>query len=171
MGFLKNMFENLEEELSSSQKKSGKASRRASGPPPTRWEKAVIALSSVTTQVVKVDPDGVDIVCFGGDEDADWYRNVKHTKHLEEMVSDKRPKGVSISVLVQYYCCLISDRFSFVYIHLCMTRLVFFRRRRRRRRQYKPFLLYCFPLIHTITYHIYQYIYLYPCRPVPWVPR
>merc|ERR1712194_846836 len=80
-------------ELSSSQKKSGKASRRASGPPPTRWEKAVIALSSVTTQVVKVDPDGVDIVCFGGDEDADWYRNVKHTKHLEEMVSDKRPKG------------------------------------------------------------------------------
>mmetsp|Transcript_14690 Transcript_14690/g.17038 ORF Transcript_14690/g.17038 Transcript_14690/m.17038 type:complete len:400 (+) Transcript_14690:51-1250(+) len=93
MGFLKNMFENLEEELSSSQKKSGKASRRASGPPPTRWEKAVIALSSVTTQVVKVDPDGVDIVCFGGDDDADWYRNVKHTKHLEEMVSDKRPKG------------------------------------------------------------------------------
>jgi len=93
MGFLKNMFENLEEELSSSQKKSGKASRRASGPPPTRWEKAVIALSSVTTQVVKVDPDGVDIVCFGGDEDADWYRNVKHTKHLEAMVSDKRPKG------------------------------------------------------------------------------
>merc|ERR1712238_278762 len=67
--------------------------RRTSGPPPTRWEKAVIGLDSIVTQVVKVDPDGVDIVCVGGDEDADWYRNVKHTKHLEAMVSDKRPKG------------------------------------------------------------------------------
>jgi len=94
MGFLKNMFNNLEEELSSSTKsKSGKSSRRASGPPPTRWEKAVIGLDSIVTQVVKVDPDGVDIVCFGGDEDADWYRNVKNTKNLEAMVSDKRPKG------------------------------------------------------------------------------
>jgi len=93
MGFLKNMFENIESELTSSQKKSGKASRRASGPPPTRWEKAVIALDSVVTQVVKVDPDGVDIVCFGGDEDADWYRNVKNTKHLKAMVSDKKPSG------------------------------------------------------------------------------
>jgi len=94
MGFLKNMFNNLEEELSSSTKsKSGKSTRRASGPPPTRWEKAVIGLDSIVTQVVKVDPDGVDIVCVGGDEDADWYRNVKHTKHLEAMVSDKRPKG------------------------------------------------------------------------------
>jgi len=93
MGFLKNMFENLESELTSSQKKSSKASRRASGPPPTRWEKAVIGLDSIVKTVVKVDPDGVDIVCFGGDEDADWYRNIKNTKNLEAMVSDKRPSG------------------------------------------------------------------------------
>jgi len=119
MGFLKNMFNNLEEELSSSTKsKSGKSSRRASGPPPTRWEKAVIGLDSIVTQVVKVDPDGVDIVCFGGDEDADWYRNVKNTKNLEAMVSDKRPKGVSIYLSV--FLFFVSHiqytyRFSFVF--------------------------------------------------------
>jgi len=50
-------------------------------------------LDKIVVQVVKVDPDGVDIVCFGGDEGADWYRNIKNTKNLEEMVSDKRPAG------------------------------------------------------------------------------
>lgn len=98
MGMLKNMFAQLESELdgklSASQKSSGgKAQRRASGPPPTRWEKAVIGLDKIVAQVVKVDPDGVDIVCFGGNEGADWYRNVKNTKKLEEMVNDKRPSG------------------------------------------------------------------------------
>lgn len=95
MGMLKNMFAQLESELdnalTASQK--GKATRRASGPPPTRWEKAVIGLDKIVAQVVKVDPDGVDIVCFGGNEDADWYRNVKSTKKLEQMVNDKRPSG------------------------------------------------------------------------------
>jgi hypothetical protein len=98
MGFMKNMFAKLEEEvgssLSTSQSSSGgKATRRASGPPPTRWEKAVVSMDKIVVQVVKVDPDGVDIVCFGGEEDADWYRNIKKTKHIEEMVNDKRPSG------------------------------------------------------------------------------
>jgi len=94
MGFMKNMFAKLEEEvgdLTASQKQ--KAPRRASGPPPTRWEKAVVGLDKIVVQVVKVDPDGVDIVCFGGDEEPEWYRNIKNTKNLEEMVSDKRPSG------------------------------------------------------------------------------
>jgi hypothetical protein len=95
MGMLKNMFSQLESELDNalSSSQTGKAQRRASGPPPTRWEKAVIGLDKIVAQVVKVDPDGVDIVCFGGNEDADWYRNVKNTKKLEEMVNDKRPSG------------------------------------------------------------------------------
>jgi len=95
MGMLKNMFSQLESELDNalSASQSSKAQRRASGPPPTRWEKAVIGLDKIVAQVVKVDPDGVDIVCFGGNEDADWYRNVKNTKKLEEMVNDKRPSG------------------------------------------------------------------------------
>merc|ERR1712224_736108 len=41
----------------------------------------------------KVDPDGVDIVCFGGEDEVEWYRNVKNTKGLEEMVASKRPNG------------------------------------------------------------------------------
>eukprot|EP00536_Pseudo-nitzschia_multiseries_P000530 jgi/Psemu1/178805/e_gw1.6.148.1 len=69
------------------------AQTRPSGAPPTRWERAVIALDQVVVQVVKVDPDGVDIVCFGGDESPDWYRNVKSTKGLEQMVNDKQPEG------------------------------------------------------------------------------
>jgi len=90
---LKNMFSQLESELDNLTSSQKKAQRRASGNPPTRWEKAVIGLDRIVAQVVKVDPDGVDIVCFGGDEDADWYRNVKNTKKLEQMVNDKRPSG------------------------------------------------------------------------------
>jgi len=95
MGFMKNMFSKLEEELgnSLSESTSKKSERRASGPPPTRWEKAVIGLDKIVVQVVKVDPDGVDIVCFGGDEGAEWFRNIKNTKGLEEMVSDMKPSG------------------------------------------------------------------------------
>merc|ERR1711959_754996 len=39
------------------------------------------------------DPDGVDIVCFGGEDEVEWYRNIKNTKGLEEMVASKRPNG------------------------------------------------------------------------------
>merc|ERR1719316_112170 len=98
MGFMKNMFAKLEEEMGSALNVSTKSTgskmqeRRASGPPPTRWEKGVVGLDKIVTQVVKVDPDGVDIVCFGGDE-VEWYRNVKNTKGVEQMVNSKRPRG------------------------------------------------------------------------------
>lgn len=72
---------------------------------------SVIGLDKIVAQVVKVDPDGVDIVCFGGNEGADWYRNVKNTKKLEEMVNDKRPSGVSYFLLS--FCYIFSFLFSF----------------------------------------------------------
>ena len=115
MGFMKNMFANLQEEVGgnsvSTSQSSGKATRRASGPPPTRWEKAVVSMDKIVVQVVKVDPDGVDIVCFGGDDDADWYRNIKKTKHIEAMVNDKRPSGVSSHYFVSY--CIVFFKFLF----------------------------------------------------------
>jgi hypothetical protein len=124
MGFMKNMFAKLEEEvgssLSTSQSSSGgKATRRASGPPPTRWEKAVVSMDKIVVQVVKVDPDGVDIVCFGGEEDADWYRNIKKTKHIEEMVNDKRPSGVSH---FKYIVVCVHFEILFVFLPSSTTR-------------------------------------------------
>lgn len=102
MGFMKNMFAQLEKEVgkalneqlgSSTSSSSSKKNKRHSSGPATRWEKAVVSLDKIITQVVKVDPDGVDIVCFGGEDDAQWYRNIKSTKNIEEMVNDKRPRG------------------------------------------------------------------------------
>jgi|UniRef100_A0A7S0Y7D8 hypothetical protein len=104
MGFMKNMFAQLEKEVGkalneqvgssgSSGSSKKKKPKRHSGGPATRWEKAVVSLDKIITQVVKVDPDGVDIVCFGGEGDAQWYRNIKDTKNIEEMVNDKRPRG------------------------------------------------------------------------------
>jgi len=100
MGF-KNMFAKLEEALESnttSQQQSASKSTRGTSSDltsSTRYEKAVIALDTVVNTVVKVDPDGVDIVCFGGDEGegADWYRNIKNTKGLQQIVNDKQPAG------------------------------------------------------------------------------
>jgi len=59
----------------------------------TRYEKAVIGLDKIVNTVVKVDPDGVDIVCFGSEEETEWYRNIKNTKGLEEIVTSKPPNG------------------------------------------------------------------------------
>jgi hypothetical protein len=72
---------------------------------PTRWEKAVVGLGGIVKQVSKVDPDGLDIVCFGGcteEEDADEtnvkssisvYPGVKSAKDIETMVKSKLPGG------------------------------------------------------------------------------
>jgi hypothetical protein len=98
MGFMKNMFTQLEKEVgkalndSSSSKKPEKKNS-LSGGPATRWEKAVVAIDGIVSQVSKVDPDGVDIVCFGGNDEAQWYRNIKSTKGIEELVNDKPPRG------------------------------------------------------------------------------
>ena len=69
---------------------------------PTRWEKAVVGLHGMVKQVSKVDPDGLDIICFGGSEDPSTedkrgkislYRNVKNIKDVENMVTSKLPSG------------------------------------------------------------------------------
>lgn len=99
MGFMKNMFAQLEKEVGKAlQDQMGSSSgsskpKRESGGPATRWEKAVVALDKIVSQVVKVDPDGVDIVCFGGEFESEWYRNIKETKNIEKMVTDKHPRG------------------------------------------------------------------------------
>lgn len=61
------------------------------GVPPTRWEKAVMSLNSIVTQVAKIDPDGVDVICFPGSggeggQSYDIYRNIKDATGLEDMV-------------------------------------------------------------------------------------
>ena len=95
MGFMKNIFAALEQEITKSLNEGDETSTKTSNRPPTRWERAVVALDSIIVQVTKVDPDGVDLVCFGGDDDPDWYRNIKNTKGVEAMVNDKQPTGVS----------------------------------------------------------------------------
>mmetsp|Transcript_54999 Transcript_54999/g.62239 ORF Transcript_54999/g.62239 Transcript_54999/m.62239 type:complete len:366 (-) Transcript_54999:185-1282(-) len=60
----------------------------------TPWEKSVAMLDGIVKHVSRVDPDGVDIVCFGGRQNIDWYRNITNTKNLEEVVTDKPPRGV-----------------------------------------------------------------------------
>jgi len=64
--------------------------------PPTRWEKAVMGLNGIIQQVVKIDPDGVDVICFpgvGGDNTVDVYRNVKDPKGIENLVKSREPGG------------------------------------------------------------------------------
>lgn len=72
---------------------------------PTRWEKAIIGLHGMVKQVSKVDPDGLDIVCFGGSTEKEAgsskktkanisvYNNVKNVKDIETMVTSKLPSG------------------------------------------------------------------------------
>ena len=68
----------------------------------TLYDRAVLALEQVVETVVKVDPNGVDILCFGGEDDddedddegnLDWYRHIKTTKGLRGIVTDKQPAG------------------------------------------------------------------------------
>jgi len=70
---------------------------------PTRWEKAVVALQSLVNVVSRVDPDGLDVICFGGSDDGEFdesaksnisvFRNVKNVKEIEKMVTSKLPSG------------------------------------------------------------------------------
>jgi len=103
MGFMKNMFNKAQEEIANSLKQSGTSGGTSSGSSQsapvsnaTNWEKSVSMLDGIVKQVVKVDPDGVDIVCFGGEDEVDWYRNIKNTKGLEEIVTDKGPEGACL---------------------------------------------------------------------------
>jgi len=120
MGFMKNMFATLEKEVGkvledqmgnkSSSGSSSKKPKLASGAPATRWEKAVVGLDGIVSQVVKVDPDGVDIVCCQGGSEAQWYRNVKKTSGLAEMVNDKQPGGDCLMSTAMTEC--IDDAFD-----------------------------------------------------------
>jgi hypothetical protein len=60
---------------------------------PTRWEKAVMSLNSIVSQVSKFDPDGVDVICFGGSQQPDIYRYVKDIKSIESTITSKYPSG------------------------------------------------------------------------------
>lgn len=60
--------------------------------PPTRWEKAVLGLNGIVNQVIKIDPNGVDVVCFSGSE-VETYRNLKDTANVEDLVTAKEPSG------------------------------------------------------------------------------
>jgi len=60
---------------------------------PIRWEKACMLLPGIVNQVSKVDPDGLDIVCFGGDSKPNIYRNVRNQKDCERLVTAKAPSG------------------------------------------------------------------------------
>lgn len=63
--------------------------------PPTRWEKAVVGMNGIVAQVSKIDPDGVDVVCFSGtgDDATEWHRNIKDMTGLEAAVNAKAPGG------------------------------------------------------------------------------
>ena len=62
--------------------------------PPTRWEKAVVGLNGIVAEVAKIDPDGVDVVCFSsGADSAEWHRNIKDMNGLEAAVTAKEPSG------------------------------------------------------------------------------
>lgn len=58
----------------------------------TRWEKAVVALYDIVAQVSKFDTEGVDIVCFGGNENSERYCNVIDTEGLEAL-TNTQPRG------------------------------------------------------------------------------
>lgn len=65
----------------------------------TRWQKAVMAIDSIVGEVTNFDPDGVDIVCVGGESlDTEshgitWHRNVKDTQGLEDKITAIFPGG------------------------------------------------------------------------------
>lgn len=62
--------------------------------PPTRWEKAVVAVNGIVQQVSQIDPDGIDVLCFPGVNDhVDIYRNIKDSKGVERLVTAKQPGG------------------------------------------------------------------------------
>jgi len=62
--------------------------------PATRWEKAVTALNGISKQVVKIDPDGVDVFCFpGDDEPCQAYPQVKSMDSLKNLVTAREPGG------------------------------------------------------------------------------
>ena len=106
MGFMKNMFDSVKAEAEKAAAAGGGGGGTAAAQhhdiPATPWEKSVAMLDGIVSHVSRVDPDGVDIVCFGGKQNPDWYRNITNTKNLEAVVTDKPPGGVSVLVLLLF---------------------------------------------------------------------
>jgi len=93
MGFFKSLLKKGEEKLKEHEAKKG-SQTATKGDPPTCWEKAVIGLNGIVNQVAKIDPNGIDVVCFPGISDnVDIYRNLKDTSNLEDLVTAKEPGG------------------------------------------------------------------------------
>jgi len=70
------------------------AQESPSNEPSTRWEKAIFGLNGIVNQVAKIDPNGIDVVCFPGSSGSvDVYRNLKDTSNLEDLVNTKEPSG------------------------------------------------------------------------------
>lgn len=91
---LRSLFKKGEEALK--EYKAAKASMTAApkSEPVTCWEKAVLGLNGVVNQVIKIDPNGIDVVCFpGSSDDVDIYRNLKDTKNVEDLVTAQEPSG------------------------------------------------------------------------------
>ena len=106
MGFMKNMFDSVKAEAEKAAASAGgggggggtaAVQHQDDGHNATPWEKSVAMLDGIVSHVSRVDPDGVDIVCFGGKQNPDWYRNITNTKNLEAVVTDKPPGGVSLN--------------------------------------------------------------------------
>jgi hypothetical protein len=99
MGFMKNTFTKLQSKAEEALDKANNSDDTsiASDPAPdstaSNWEKAVADLDVIVTEVSKIAPDGVDIVCVGGEEETEWHRNIKNAKGLEALVTKEEPSG------------------------------------------------------------------------------
>jgi hypothetical protein len=95
MGFLKTMFKEVRNqgEALVMEQLGQQGGTKSSSNPPTRWEKAVVSLNGIVSQVSQIDPDGVDVICFGGSGEPEVFRNIKNTDGLDSMVSSKQPEG------------------------------------------------------------------------------
>lgn len=95
---LRTMFKKVKNAVTFTDDNNKYDSTRVDKEPPLRWEKAVIAMNGIVHQVSKIDPDGVDVVCFPGSGGEggmqhDIYRNVKDMVGLEAMVTCQAPQG------------------------------------------------------------------------------
>lgn len=88
---LRSLFKKGEEKLKAVTS-STTATTVSKSDPPTCWEKAVLGLNGIVNQVIKIDPNGVDVVCFN-DGEVETYRNLKDTTNVEDLVTAKEPSG------------------------------------------------------------------------------
>jgi len=63
----------------------------------TRWEKAVVATNAIVGEVMSFDPDGVDIVVVGGDDNKNdnitRHPNITTSVYVENTITQQNPGG------------------------------------------------------------------------------